>query len=93
MKWGLKGGISIDTDSGPLWYVLWCCGSRIWEAFTFFQIGSGHTVVSTGADQWFVRGCVNCKMTGVNFISNLLNDNFSDPNLYQGIRFFKKPCL
>ena len=25
--------------------VLWCCGSRSWEVFTFFQIGSGHTVL------------------------------------------------
>ena len=24
---GLKGGISIDADYGPLGYVLWCCGS------------------------------------------------------------------
>ena len=22
MKWGLKGGISVDTDSGPLGYIL-----------------------------------------------------------------------
>ena len=28
MKQGLKGGISFDTDSGPLRYVLRCCGSR-----------------------------------------------------------------
>ena len=41
----LKGGMSIDADSGPLEYVLWCCGSRSWEVFTFFQIGSGHTVI------------------------------------------------
>ena len=26
MKWGLKVGISIDADSGPPRYVLWCCG-------------------------------------------------------------------
>ena len=25
MKWGLKGGISIDADSGPPMYELWCC--------------------------------------------------------------------
>ena len=36
-------GISIDADSGPLGYVLWCCGSRSWEVLTFFQIGSGQT--------------------------------------------------
>ena len=35
MKWGMKGGISIATDSGPLGYVLWCCGSRTQDFFTF----------------------------------------------------------
>jgi hypothetical protein len=25
--WICKGGIPIDADSGPLGYVLWCCGS------------------------------------------------------------------
>ena len=44
MKWVLKGGISIDTDSGPLGYVLWCCGSRGQDFFIFIQFGSGHTV-------------------------------------------------
>ena len=34
---GLKGGISIDADSGPLGYVLWCCGSRSKDFFTFIQ--------------------------------------------------------
>ena len=34
-KWGLKGGISIDADSGPLRYVLWCCGSICHQLFTF----------------------------------------------------------
>ena len=45
MKWGLKGGISIDTDSGPLGYVLRCCGSRSQDFFT-----SGHTVVWNSFD-------------------------------------------
>ena len=36
-NWGLKGGISIDTDSGPLGYVLWCCSSRSWEVSPFFS--------------------------------------------------------
>ena len=36
MKWGLKGGISINTDSGPLGYVLWCCGSRSSRLFYFY---------------------------------------------------------
>ena len=44
MKWGLKGGISNDTDSGPPGYVLWCSRSRSQDFFTFIQIGSGHTV-------------------------------------------------
>ena len=46
MKWGLKGGISIATDFGPLGYVLWCCGSGSQGFFTFIQIGSGHTTVT-----------------------------------------------
>ena len=41
---GLKGGISIDADSGPLRYVLWCCGGICHQPDTFIQIGSGHTV-------------------------------------------------
>jgi hypothetical protein len=44
MKWGLKGGISIDTDSGLAKYVLWCCGGICHQPDTFIQIGSGHTV-------------------------------------------------
>ena len=46
IKWGLKGGVSIDADSGPLEYVLWCCGSRSWEVFTFFQIGSAEKKIT-----------------------------------------------
>ena len=44
MKWGLKGGISIDANYGPLRYVLWPCGSICHQLFTFIQIYSGHTV-------------------------------------------------
>ena len=44
MKWGLKGGISIDADSGPPRYVLWCCSGICHQLLTFFQIGCGHTV-------------------------------------------------
>ena len=44
MKWGLKEGISIDADSGPPRYVLWCCGGICHQFLTFFQIGCGHTV-------------------------------------------------
>ena len=43
-KKGLKGGISIDADSGPPRYVLWCCGGICHQVLTFFQIGCGHTV-------------------------------------------------
>ena len=42
MKSGLKEGISIDTDSGPLGYVLLYCGH---DFFTFIPIGSAHTVL------------------------------------------------
>ena len=37
LKWCLRGGISIDTDSGPLGYVLWCCGSRSQDFFYFYS--------------------------------------------------------
>ena len=45
MKWGLKGGISIDADSGPPRYVLWCCGGIYHQPDTFIKIGCGHTVL------------------------------------------------
>ena len=44
LKWGLKRRISIDADSGPLRYVLWCCGNRSQEEFSFIQFSSGNTV-------------------------------------------------
>ena len=37
----LKGGISFDADSGPLRYVLWCCGGICHQPDTFIQTGSG----------------------------------------------------
>ena len=43
-KWGLKVGISIDADSGPLRYLLWSCSSICYQPFTFIQVISGHTV-------------------------------------------------
>ena len=43
-KFGSERGISIDADSGPLRYVLWCCGGICHQLLTFFKIGSGHTV-------------------------------------------------
>ena len=42
---GLKEGISIDEDSGPLGYVLWCCGGICHQPDTFIQVGSGHAVI------------------------------------------------
>ena len=33
MKWGMKGYFKIDTYSGPLGYVFWCCGSRSQDFF------------------------------------------------------------
>ena len=44
MKWGLKGGISIDADSGPPRYVLWCCGGICHQLLTFIKVGCDHTV-------------------------------------------------
>ena len=40
----LKGGISIDADSGPPRYVLWCCGGICHQPDTLIKIGSRHTV-------------------------------------------------
>ena len=54
---GLKGGISIDADSGPLGYVLWCCGSRSQDFFTFIQISSGHTVCPIYWENGSVKIC------------------------------------
>ena len=34
---GLKGGISINADSGPPRYVLWCCGGICHQLLTFFS--------------------------------------------------------
>ena len=56
MKWGLKGGISIDINSRPFGYVLWCCGSRSQAFFTFIQIGSGHTVASYASNYYVENG-------------------------------------
>ena len=46
MKWGLKGGISIDADSGPPRYVLWSCSVIFHYFLTFVQNGYGRTVIS-----------------------------------------------
>ena len=40
-NWGLKGGISIDADSGPLDAG---CDSISHEVFNCILVGSGHTV-------------------------------------------------
>ena len=56
MKWSLKGGISIDADSGPLGCVLWCCGSICHQFFTFIHIGSGHTVKAINKKIDFLDG-------------------------------------
>ena len=52
MKWVLKGGISIDADSGPPRYVLWCCGGICHQVLTFIQVGYGHTVKSDFQSQF-----------------------------------------
>ena len=57
---GLKGGISIDADSGPLKYVLWCNGGICHQPDTFIQIGSGHTVLwplAKRVQNWIVDRC------------------------------------
>ena len=44
-KFWSERGISIDTDSGTLRYVLWCCGSICHQLFILIQIHSKHTVI------------------------------------------------
>ena len=36
MKWGLKGGISIEENSGPPRYVLWCCSIYLSTTLHFY---------------------------------------------------------
>ena len=38
----------MDADSGPLRYVLWCCGGICHQPDTFIQIGPGRTVALIG---------------------------------------------
>ena len=51
--WSEREKFSIDANSGPLRYVLWCCGSICHQPFTFIQIYSGHTV-------WGHNGVCSC---------------------------------
>ena len=55
MKWGLKGGISIDANSGPLRYVFWCYGSIFHQLLTFIQIYSENTVRSEWIIEWMFK--------------------------------------
>ena len=64
--WGLKGWISIDADSGPLRYILWCCGSRHQEEFTFIQIGLSHTVSYFGQRIFYVVSLLEIGIVGIN---------------------------
>ena len=62
---GLKGKISIDADSGPPRYVLWCCCGICHEVITFIQIGCGHTVHNS------LQG-----FKSASFVFSLLIENF-----------------
>ena len=75
MKWGLKGGISIDADSEPPRYVLWCCSVICHQLLTFFQIGCGQTV-----------GRVSWKLTAQCFLYSI---QISAPNLSNAISLAK----
>ena len=74
---GLKGGISIDADSEPPRYVLWCCGGICHQLLTFFQIGSGHTVSknATKIDTYLVNVKSTVKIFSI-FVAFLENMNF-----------------
>ena len=62
---GLKGRISIDADSGPLGYVLWYCGSRSHDFFTFIQIGSGHKYCNVNLS----KTLISCIFSQLQFFS------------------------
>ena len=63
MKWGLKGGISIDADSGPPMYVLWCCGGICHQLLNSFKIGCGHSVVGNMKKPGFHKRHWHCLET------------------------------
>ena len=67
---GLKEGISIDADSGPLRYVLWSSGSICHQPFTFIQIGSGYTV---SHDIWFFFRFLNSQTCFINIFDLFSN--------------------
>ena len=80
MKWGLKEGISIDADSGPPRYVLWCCGGICHQLLTFFQIGCSHTVGNL-PKPWAFKNIYTClPKLNLHFIGNKVPIHISYPN-------------
>ena len=67
MKWCLKGGFQLMQILGLLgMYFDAVVFSRSWEVFTFFQIGSGHTL------PWFGIGSTNRPKYGEDSYPNML---------------------
>ena len=83
MKWGLKGGISIDAGSCPPRYVLWCCGGICHQPDTFIQIvsaqwskGPCRVIViprfsTVCGSVWTSFGDIGEKLTTANFIKSV----------------------
>ena len=83
MKWSLKGGISIDADSGTPRYVLWCYGGICHQPDTFIQIGSGHTVCNT--DMGFSWNKFDCM--GYKYVT-FFKGRFSVDSILQSLNFW-----
>ena len=69
-------GISIDADSGPLRYVLWCCGSICHQLLTFIQIDYGHTVWLNWKVQIYTRTYLFDYVANSNLHFRTLSDTF-----------------
>ena len=85
---GQEGGISIDADSGLLGYVLWCCGSRSWEVFTLFQIGSDHTVGHTKEAAILSFHHKTRKSQVIVLINFLFESPVSDRGIVKALKYF-----
>ena len=76
--------ISIGAVSGAPRYVLWCCGGICQDFFTFFQIGSGHTVF------WHFNTSQNLTYVCLVFLKKIQEFFFSLCNVPQ---FLPKICI
>ena len=87
MKWGLKGGISVDADSGPPRYVLWCCGGichqllifKDWlcsSMFQYFRISVRNVFFNLRIDD--IEDEIYREKLKIKKVSDELSDTFDD---------------